>query len=176
MLLHKSVEFDSRVRREASALAAAGHDVTVLELAEVPSEEIMDGFRRVSAMPPAWVRRRLPSAVYRPLMLVYFVRGILGLRPHVVHAHDAAMLLPGIVGARLVGARLVYDSHELAASVPYRERTWAWFVTTIERVIVPRCVAVITVSDGIAARLRDRYRLPAAPTVVRNVSALQGLG
>ncbi len=64
------------------------------------------------------------------------------------------MLLPGIVGARLVGARLVYDSHELAASVPYRERTWAWFVTTIERVIVPRCVAVITVSDGIAARLQ----------------------
>ena len=176
MLLHKSVEFDSRVRREASALAAAGHDVTVLELAEVPSEDMMDGFRRVSAMPPAWVRRRLPSAVYRPLMLVYFVRGILGLRPQVVHAHDAAMLLPGIVGARLAGARLVYDSHELAASVPYRERTWAWFVTTIERMIVPRCVAVITVSDGIAARLRDHYRLPAAPTVVRNVSALEVSG
>ena len=81
MLLHKSVEFDSRVRREASALAAAGHDVTVLELAEVPSEDMMDGFRRVSAMPPAWVRRRLPSAVYRPLMLVYFVRGILRTAP-----------------------------------------------------------------------------------------------
>ena len=129
MLLHKSVEFDSRVRREASALAAAGHDVSVLELAPVADQDTMDGFRRVCAMPPPWVRRRLPSAVYRPLMLVWFVRGILRLRPQVVHAHDAAMLLPGIVGARLVGARLVYDSHELAASVPYRERSWAWFVT-----------------------------------------------
>ncbi len=176
MLLHKSVEFDSRVRREASALAAAGHDVSVLELAQVPEQEMMDGFRRVCAMPPAWIRRRLPSAVYRPLMLVWFVRGILRLRPQVVHAHDAAMLLPGIVGARLVGARVVYDSHELAASVPYRERTWAWFVTTIERVIVPRCVAVITVSDGIAARLQQRYRLRATPTVVRNVSALEVSG
>ena len=176
MLLHKSVEFDSRVRREASALAAAGHDVSVLELAPVADQDTMDGFRRVCAMPPPWVRRRLPSAVYRPLMLVWFVRGILRLRPQVVHAHDAAMLLPGIVGARLVGARLVYDSHELAASVPYRERSWAWFVTAIERVIVPRCIAVITVSDGIAARLRQRYRLPATPTVVRNVSALEVSG
>ena len=82
------------------------------------------------------------------------------------------MLLPGILGARLTGARLVYDSHELATSVPYRERTWAWFVAAIEHIVVPRCAAVITVSDGIAERLRARYRLAGEPTVVRNVSAL----
>ncbi|MEZ5120468.1 MAG: hypothetical protein R2736_02635 [Solirubrobacterales bacterium] len=43
------------------------------------------------------------------------------------------MLLPGLIGARLTGARLVYDSHELATSVPYRERAWAWPVGAIER-------------------------------------------
>jgi hypothetical protein len=32
MLLHKSIEHDSRVRREARALAAAGHEVVVLHL------------------------------------------------------------------------------------------------------------------------------------------------
>ena len=74
-----------------------------------------------------------------------------------------AMLLPGHLGARLTGARLVYDSHELATGVPYRERAWAWFVGAVERAVVPRCGAVITVSDGIAARLRERYRLPARP-------------
>jgi glycosyltransferase involved in cell wall biosynthesis len=42
----------------------------------------------------------------------------------------------------------------------------------VERIAVPRCAAVITVSDGIAQRLRDLYRLPSTPTVVRNVSAL----
>ena len=31
---------------------------------------------------------------------------------------------------------------------------------------------MITVSDGIAERLQERYRLPVTPTVVRNVSAL----
>src|SRR5947209_7168727 len=177
MLLHKSVEFDSRVRREASALAAAGHDVTVLELAPVPAgADVLDGFRRVSSMPPDWVRRRLPSPVYRSVMLLYFVAGVIRLNPEVIHAHDAAMLLPGLVGSRLARARLVYDSHELASSVPYRERAWAWFVTAIERAVVPRCAAVITVSDGIAARLRDRYRLGTIPTVVRNVSALEAGG
>ncbi len=177
MLLHKSVEFDSRVRREAGALAAAGHEVTVLELASIQAGgAVLDGFRRRSCMPPEAIARRLPRALHRPLMALYFVRGILAMRPRVVHAHDAAMLLPGVLGARLVGARLVYDSHELATGVPYRERSWAWFVGAVERFAVPRCAAVITVSDGIAASLRARYRLRVTPTVVRNVSALEVLG
>jgi len=172
MLLHKSVVLDSRVRREAGALARAGHDVTVLELARVPAGARLDGYARQSVQPPPWMRRLLPFHLYRLAFLAGFVRGIRRLRPDVVHAHDAAMLLPGIIGARLTGALLVYDSHELATSVPYRDRAWTWFVAAIERVVVPRCAAVITVSDGIAERLRARYRLPLDPTVVRNVSEL----
>jgi glycosyltransferase involved in cell wall biosynthesis len=178
MLLHKSLEFDSRVRREASALAAAGHQVVVLELAPVPAgagpsgATTLEGFVRRSVLPPPALRRALPFHLYRLAFLLYFVRAVVRVRPDVVHAHDAAMLLPGGFGAWLIGARLVYDSHELAASVPYRERTWAWFVSAIERLVVPRCAAVITVSDGIADRLRERYRLRERPTVVRNVSAL----
>lgn len=171
MLLHKTVVHDSRVRREAAALAAAGHDVVVLELAEVDTPEL-DGFRRRSVLPPAWVKRRLPFALYRFVFLAWFVRGIVAERPDVIHAHDAAMLLPGVVGRRLTGARLVYDSHELATSVPYREKTWAAFVAGIERIGIPRSAAVITVSDGIAARMRERYGLRSTPVVLRNVSDL----
>ncbi|HWX87869.1 MAG TPA: glycosyltransferase [Solirubrobacteraceae bacterium] len=174
MLLHKSVEHDSRVRREAAALARAGHRVTVLELADSPGRSL-EGFTRESVMPAAWMRR-LPFHLYRVAFLAGFVVGILRVKPDVVHAHDAAMLLPGAIGARLTGAQLVYDSHELATSVPYRERSWAWFVGAIERLVVPRCAAIITVSDGIAARLRERYRLSHTPTVVRNVTALRVQG
>jgi glycosyltransferase involved in cell wall biosynthesis len=172
MLLHKSVQHDSRVRREAKALAEAGHEVLVLELAPVPVEaRELDGFHRRSVEPRPWVRR-LPYHLYRLLCLLAFVRAVARVRPDVVHAHDAAMLLPGLAGARLTGARLVYDSHELATSVPYRERFWAWFVAAVERIGVRRADAVITVSDGIARRLQERFGLRETPVVVRNVCDL----
>ncbi len=176
MLLHKDVTHDSRVRREASHLAAEGHAVTVLELAPVaPEHRMLDGFARRSVLPAPWVRRALPAVLYRLAFFASFVRAIRMQRPDVVHAHDAAMLLPGLVGARLSGARLVYDSHELATSVPYRDRAWAWFVATIERLGIRRAAFVITVSDGIADELVARYRLRRRPTVLRNVSALDDL-
>ena len=171
MLLHKSVEFDSRVRREARTLVAAGHAVTVLELDPDAGGEL-DGFSRVSVSPPAWVRRTLPFQLYRAVFLGAFLWRLLKLRPDVIHAHDAAMLLPGLLGARLTRASLVYDSHELATGVPYRDGGWAAFVRTIERLAVPRAAAVITVTDGIAERLQSLYRLPARPVVIRNVNDL----
>jgi glycosyltransferase involved in cell wall biosynthesis len=173
MLLHKSVVHDSRVRREASALASAGHEVIVLELADVPEDaRRLDGFARSPVSPPESLRRCLPRNAYRALSLGSFVRRISTLRPDAVHAHDAAMLLPAMVGAGHVGARLVYDSHELATGVPYRERAWAWIVAATERLGVRRADAVITVSDGIADRLAERYGLSRRPIVVRNACDL----
>ena len=93
-------------------------------------------------------------------------------RPDAVHAHDAAMLLPGLLAARRVGARLVYDSHELASGVGYHSRTWAVVVGAVERLGAPRADAVITVSGGIAERLRERYGLHDRPVVVRNIPDL----
>lgn len=170
MLLHKSVEHDSRVRREARALLRAGHEVVVLHAPRQPDGvgEELDGFALRSVSPSAWTRR-LGSVFYRSLLLLGFVRDLRRLRPTAVHAHDVAMFAPGWLGARLTGARLVYDSHEYAVGVPYRERLWAWLVSSLERVLIGRADAVITVSDGIAERLRERYRLAERPVIVRNV-------
>jgi glycosyltransferase involved in cell wall biosynthesis len=170
MLLHKSVEHDSRVRREARALAAAGHQVTVLHMPREKGEHdgFGDGFEARSINPPAWVRR-LPTAVHRTLFLAAFVLAILRLRPDVVHAHDAAMLAPGLAGAWATGSKLVYDSHELATGVPYRDPVWARGIDLLERFAVPRSDAVLTVSPGIAEELRRRYGLRRRPAVVRNL-------
>lgn len=171
MLLHKSVEHDSRVRREARALAADGHRVVVLHLPREREERdvLFDGFKVRSVTPPAWVRDRLPKVVYRLVFLLSFVGALCRLRPDAVHAHDAAMLAPAWAGAWLTGAALVYDSHEFAVGVPYRQRAWGWGVAALERLAIGRCAAVVTVSDGIAARLQERYGLPGRPTVVRNL-------
>ena len=177
MLLHKSVVHDSRVRREAKALAADGHEVTVVHLApaDVPAEVSAEGYRVMSALPPRLGRRHLPFAAHRFALMRRFVGAVRAVRPDVVHAHDAAMLAPGYVGARLTGARLVYDSHELAVGVAWRTRAWAAVVWAIERMVAPRCDAVITVSEGIADRLHRTYVLARRPLVLRNLPDLHAI-
>jgi glycosyltransferase involved in cell wall biosynthesis len=171
MLLHKSVVHDARVRREARALVAAGHDVTVVHLAPsaVPHDVAAEGYAVVSAVPPGLGRRHLPFAAHRVGLMRRFVGAVRALCPDVVHSHDAAMLAPGYLGSRLTGARVVYDSHEFAVGVAWRTRTWAAVVWAIERLAVPRCDGIVTVSDGIADRLQRRYRLATRPLVIRNL-------
>jgi glycosyltransferase involved in cell wall biosynthesis len=109
---------------------------------------------------------------WRIIALGSIGRGARAARPDVVHANDIATLIPGYFAARLTGAKLVYDTHEYAVGVPYRKAVWAWLAATIERLLIRRCDAVITVSDGIAERLQNRYGLKERPTVVRNVPDL----
>jgi glycosyltransferase involved in cell wall biosynthesis len=111
----------------------------------------------------------LPTFVYRLVFLFAFLAALRRLRPDAVHAHDAAMLAPGWLGSRATGAKLVYDSHEYAVGVPYRKPAWGFFVGALERALIRSCAAVITVSDGIAERLKTRYGLGDTPTVVRNL-------
>jgi len=150
-----------------------GHLVTLVQLAPAPDGGTLDnGTTVVSALPPPWVRRIAPFHAYRLAFLAFFVWRVLREQPDAVHAHDAAMLAPGFIGARLTRARLVYDSHELATGVPYRTKGWHILVSVLERALIRRCDVVITVSPGIAERLRDKYRLRRTPTVVRNVTEL----
>ena len=94
MLLQKSSRHDNRVLREARALARAGHEVTVVELA-----------------PPAPERAGEPLKLHRLVSGLTIARAAARLRPDVVHAHDVAMLPSGWLAARLARARLVYDTH-----------------------------------------------------------------
>jgi glycosyltransferase involved in cell wall biosynthesis len=170
VLLHKTVVHDGRVLREAGALADAGHDVVIVHLPSGEVNELGTGFRLRSATPPEWTRR-LPRTLWRIIALGSIARHARAERPDAVHANDIATLIPGYLAARR-GTRLVYDTHEYAVGVPYRKAVWAWLAATIERLLIRRCDAVITVSDGIADRLQVRYGLADRPVVVRNVPDL----
>lgn len=173
MLLHKSVAHDTRVQREASALAEAGHELTVVHLPAPGKGPEPNG--QPFGLTPATLQRnreRLPRPIRLGAEATRLARRAAAIRPDVIHAHDAAMLLPGLLAARRSGARLIYDSHELATGVPYRGGAWPSVVAAVERFGAPRADAVITVSDGIATRLRERYALRATPTVIRNVPDL----
>lgn len=76
----------------------------------------------------------------------------------IVVAHDLPMLAVGRALATEVGARLVYDSHELYSEQEFsrgQQRSWA----AIERRHIQACDRVITVNPSIARELEARYGL-----------------
>lgn len=172
MLLHKSVAHDTRVLREAGALVAAGHEVTVVHLPTATAAEPAGLPYGLTSATLRRGRERLPRPLRLGTEATRLALRAAASRPDAIHAHDAAMLLPGLLAARRSGARLVYDSHELATGVPYRRGPWSALVATAERLGAPRADAVIAVSDGIAAKLDERYRLRASPVVIRNLPDL----
>lgn len=83
-------------------------------------------------------------------------------------AHDLETLPAAVRAARSGGARVVYDSHELFAERASAGR-WARAASrAIERRLIGRADAVITVSESIAGELVRRYGVP-RPEVVRNL-------
>ena len=88
----------------------------------------------------------------------------------IYHAHDLNVLPAAYQAARKNGAKLVYDSHEF-----YVERNrqhplnpiGKFILGRIERFLMRRSNAVITVSDTIAQELAHRYRVT-VPTVILN--------
>lgn len=179
MLLHNDVTSDVRVFREAEALTRAGYAVTILGLkgAGLPDCEERDGYviKRVAvASSVSW---RTPIAKMRQLRTrarAMAVHGI-ALEPAIVHCHDTDTLSAGVNIARVTGARLVHDAHELFPdmlgghgrdAVPVQ-----LYWRRVERRLMPWSDLVITVNDSRARVLRERYGVD--PVVVRNVPSLE---
>jgi glycosyltransferase involved in cell wall biosynthesis len=74
---------------------------------------------------------------------------------------------------RLHGGRTVYDSRDLyvdARGMSGMGAPWRWLIGGLERRWARRCDAVLTVNDGYAAILADRFGIP-TPAIVRNTPA-----
>ncbi|GAA1160739.1 glycosyltransferase [Ornithinicoccus hortensis] len=97
-------------------------------------------------------------------------------RPDVVHANDGNTLAPAWWISARTGARVVYDAHELWRHRNVRtDRPVAPLVeTAIESTVIRRAAGVITVSPSIVDWYRTAYRLPEAPTLVRNIPSGAG--
>ena len=187
MLLHKSVEHDARVRREARALSEASHQVVVVHLprpgqrsrpsSRAPARPRPRPQRSLIELRAATLRKGSGAALPGPLRRAVAAAADAGVLPAPGRARcRRAPCTTGDAGAGLARLSaphrvLVYDSHELATGVPYRSRFWALLVAAVS-LFVPGCEAVITVSEGIARRIQLRYRLERTPTVVRNVPDL----
>ena len=166
---------DARVHKEASALAAAGHDVSVVALwqAGLARIEQQGGYSifRIALKSRPW-RNKLFSPPVKYLEFAWQVWQLFSREPaQVYHANDANTLPAAWVVARRNHAKIVYDAHELEtgrnfgnskfASI-YRYM-WAW----PEKLFIRKAHTVFTVNNSIAAELKRIYRIP-PPVVIMN--------
>jgi len=187
MIAQSPIAGDSRILREATALAGAGHTIHIIGRDVPDGFEIGPGITVESVSRSAGLRgsnggpavghgRNGPK-----VLLQRFGRWLL-LPEHrnrtekqwrtaaaprvaaagpfeVVHAHDFNTLELAAEYAEQWSAKLVYDTHELwfDRALPGRPTPW-WRARgrRFEVSLASKAKFVITVSDGIAARLRER--------------------
>lgn len=96
------------------------------------------------------------------------------LAPDVIHAHDMAVIgIAARAAARLRGqghdTRWIYDAHEYVRGLgpSMEESRWRAYCD-LEGEFIGSADRIITVSDGLADRLTEDYRLEVRPTVVLN--------
>jgi glycosyltransferase involved in cell wall biosynthesis len=132
--------------------------------------------QRLAAAPPApragtGVAYRALMVAHKPLLYIdFYVRAFRLTRRDrydVVHAHDLNTMPAAWAIARRSGARLVFDAHELYTEVSTLSRRERRVWRLIERVLIGRADAVITVCTSIADELARRYAV-APPAIVLN--------
>jgi glycosyltransferase involved in cell wall biosynthesis len=190
MFVYGDASHDSRVAREADALAASGRDVLVVAHGRtgLPATEDRGGWRldrvgSLRALRPGDASSRR-TAADRARWLIRYVAGFREWSAAAVtaagawaagrdvawHGHDLTGLLAAARARAVHGGPLVYDSHELfieagaAARLPGPARR---LLAAIEGRYARRADLVITVNPGIADELAARYGIE-RPVVVMN--------
>lgn len=165
---------DNRVLKVSESLAGVGHDVTVVALHKegLPMEEERGAWRVVrtrvatSALPRGTVFGMLKMAELA-LRVVWRWRSV-----DAWHCNDIEAFVLGWFAQRLnPRLKLIYDCHEFEAERNAKPAIERKLVAWLERRMIRRAEAVITVSPSIAAAYRERYARHGIPEVhlVRNI-------
>jgi glycosyltransferase involved in cell wall biosynthesis len=184
MLVWNTFQNDARVKNEAETLVNAGYRVTVHAL-HAPGytrqqEQLASGVEIIRhgrkqglrlLKPRKHTSRRnqfeliglLFSRSFTHLAMLF---AVIWRRPAVVHAHDVNVLPTAWLAARLSGAKLVYDAHEISSG---REgyRKIGRLVACIEKAIMPKAAGTITTTDARARFFARLYGIP-RPLVLQN--------
>jgi len=181
MFVMNPVSTDARVTKEASTLVRDGHQVIIIGMLErdFPRQETMEGFTilRVTPRPAAALGPAAPPLRMALMLLDFygrsFWRALTG-RFDVYHAHDLVTLPLAWSAARLKGAKVLYDAHELFTEIARLGRFPRVVFAVVERLLIGRADRVITVNDSIAAELARRYRV-SPPVVLMNTPRTAGV-
>lgn len=151
---------------------------TCLTLLDCGYEVVLIGRRLPTSLPaPQWpfttIRMRL-LFLKGPLFYFFFnlrlFFKLLFKKANLLYANDLDTLLPNYLVSKLRRIPLIYDSHELFCEVPellnapFKQKIWL----KLEKRIVPKLKACITVNESIANIFEKKYNVKF--NVVRNIS------
>lgn len=182
---------DPRLRRQGDALVAAGFDVLSVGQGSdgltapdwpiftiTPQPAVSSGLarklRRLADIPQRMINPTHAYDIYWRLNLRYKALLQLARQQHVDLwlANDWTTLPIVMALKRESNTPFAYDTHELAVNEFAQRLFWRLnmspVIHTIERQGLTQARFVSCVSDGIAARLQEHYRLPTRPAVIRN--------
>lgn len=167
MAVTNDLATDRRVLRHADALRNAGYDIVLVCRERYAADSTMSRALPATHHPLPTRHRRgwLFYAEYNHRLW----RQLLSIKPDAVWANDIDTLPGAWMAARQLRCPLVMDAHELFPEVPEIQHKpvvkWVW--RTIERHLMPKCNALLTVCQSLADYYRKLYGVDM--TVVRNV-------
>jgi hypothetical protein len=179
MLLDNTFVSDARVEKEAQSLIENGASVSVWceNSNSLPINEMRNGIHIVRCINPT---------LYSPLKKGYashlklLVNDLINEDFDILHCHDFHMLAIGTeVKKKSNAIKLIYDAHEFLIGWPFYETADNWknrfkgwivwnYLKFREKNNLQNVDGVITISEGIASRLKNGYRLKNEPLVLRN--------
>lgn len=160
------IAYDGRVHRATKVLAEVAEIELICPAGADVSPDLPYAVRTVDL--PKGLGARFTE---HPVFWWAFVRAALRFRPDVVYVHDHYLAPAGTLAARLVGARLVYDAHELSIPEPGVRMAWQDRAKYLFDLIGVRFADVIITTGNERARAMQRhYRLSVEPLVIRNIA------
>jgi glycosyltransferase involved in cell wall biosynthesis len=166
---------DARVWKQARTLAAAGNDVQLIGLRYGLPRASSRRVGSIDVLEIPFGNRRGASLRRRALILLWLWVAVLRTPADTYHCHNIHPAPAVLLAARLRGARIVYDAHELYGEVrpgaSIGSRIAARLSRLVERLIVRAADHVITTNPSRGDVIARRYHLDEV-TLVANVPAV----
>jgi glycosyltransferase involved in cell wall biosynthesis len=157
---HTDVRVDARILKEVASLQEIGTLHQVVVGIDRPKGA---AFGKTDLSVDVVVLRLMGRKLRRSGWLPGIIRSALGLseatirmfslvlrhRPRVVHCHDVVFLHVGALAKLFIGARVVYDAHELESASKSCSRALSLCVYCVERVLWPFVDRLVSVSPSI---------------------------
>ncbi|WP_126552533.1 glycosyltransferase [Dictyobacter kobayashii] len=163
---------DVRVMREATALTAAGYQVSVVDVVSArhgPAQETIQGILMRHIYLESW---STPSRIKIGFLfkMLYVISAAMLLlirsRANIYHAHSDFRELPACYLASLLTRKpLVFDAHELPLSDPGLDR-WSLLkrlANGLLKIMLRHCIAIITVSPPWSMSYTNAIPVPVPP-------------